>query len=156
MRNVVFNRVEIKAGSQPASLRYEDEVPVLAMQVPSCPAVTYWRMSFDFEPPRHLTSDERGAMEAVVTRAVDAFLKSLPADPAAPRPTVSTLGFATERIVRVSPVPETAARAAEGATFTIEDDGMRYLGVPARIVDGAVEFVVSRASMRTAIEEPQG
>ena len=156
--NATFQRTVFGPGDAPLKLSNEDGVATLVVGLPErlgpIPARTYWRMSFEFNPPRHLTPAEREAMEDAVTYAANAFLKSLPEDPAAPPVTVSTIGFTTERIVRVSPVPEAAARASEGATFTIEDDGQRYLGVPARIVNGAVEFVVSRALMRTAIEEP--
>lgn len=154
-----FQRTTFGPGDGTCTVGSDDGVATLIVGLPErlgpIPSRTYWRMSFEFEPPRHLTPAERDAMEDAVTSAADAFLKSLPADPAAPPTTVSTIGFTTERIVRVSPVPEAAAGAAAGATFTIEDDGQRYLGVPARIVDGAVEFVVSRALMRTAIAEPQ-
>lgn len=155
-----FQRTTFGPGDGTCTVGSDDGVATLIVGLPErlgpIRTRTYWRMAFEFEPPRHLTPVEREAMEDVVTNAANAFLKSLPEDPAVPPVTVSTIGFTAERTVRVSPVPEAAARASEGATFTIKDDGMRYLGVPARIVDGAVEFVVSRALMRTAIEEPQG
>lgn len=159
-KTTTFQRTEFGPGDATLAVGSDDGVTTLIVGLPErlgpIPARTYWRMSFEFEPPRHMTRAKREAMEDAVTNAANAFLKSLPEDPAAPPVTVSTIGFTTERIVRVSPVPEAAARASEGATFTIEDDGRRYLGVPARIVNGAVEFVVSRAAMRTAIEEPEG
>lgn len=36
-----------------------------------------WSMSFEFEPPRKLTADERARMEAAVTRVVTEFLRGL-------------------------------------------------------------------------------
>lgn len=159
-KKATFLRTTFGPGDGACTVGSDDGVTTLVVGLPErlgpIRGRTYWRMSFEFEPPRHLTPEEREAMEDAVTNAANAFLKSLPEDPATPPVSVSTIGFTTERIVRVSPVPEAAARASGGATFTIEDDGCRYLGVPARIVDGAVEFVVSRALMRTAIEEPLG
>lgn len=71
---------------------------------------------------------------------------------------VPHIGVTAEHVVRLSPAPEWVLGAAEGATFTIEYDGWRYVSVPARLVDGAVEFLLLRAAWRERIagEEPQG
>lgn len=57
-----------------------------------------------------------------------------------------------EEVVKVSPLPDDVRAAPPGATFTIEREAWRYLGVPIEIDGETVRFLISRAAAKQRIE----
>lgn len=80
-----FQRTTFGPGDGTCMVSSDDGVTTLIVGLPErlgpIPSRTYWRMSFDFEPPRFLTPAEREAMQYAVATAVRAFLDALPSEP---------------------------------------------------------------------------
>jgi hypothetical protein len=81
----LFSRTEFVQGEEGVRVGNDDGVQTFIVGVPAAmgplPSRSFWRMTFDFNPPRKLTEAERAAMERAVVDAANAYLAGLPKEP---------------------------------------------------------------------------
>lgn len=81
----LFSRTEFVQGEEGVRVGNDDGVQTFIVGVPVAmgpiTSHTFWRMTFDFDPPRKLTEAERDAMARAVVNAANAYLAGMGEEP---------------------------------------------------------------------------